>query len=71
MRITLESTTQIVKLNGIDCRIWEGETEKGIGVYCFIPRVAVRKEEDCSQLEAELQEQPRAPSAYWPLRMVL
>ena len=51
MKITIESTTQIV---------WEGETDSGIKVSCLIPRVAAHKDQDLSQFELELQEQ-RAP----------
>ena len=73
MKICIESTTKIVKLNGIDCRVWEGHTERGIPIHCFIPRIAVHKDEDASQFEAELEQQ-RAPSeavAAYPLRMIL
>ncbi len=73
MKITVESTTKIVKLNGIDCRVWEGITERGIPIHCFIPRIGVHKDLDASQLEQELQEQ-RTPSVEVeaiPLRMIL
>jgi hypothetical protein len=73
MTITIESTTQVVKLNGIDCRVWEGQTAGGVKVHCFIPRIAAKGDQDLSQFETELQEQ-RAPSfeiAAIPLRMIL
>lgn len=73
MKITVESTTKIVKLNGIDCRVWEGESERGIKVHCYIPRIAAKDDQDLSQFEAELEEQ-RKPSAEIeaiPLRMIL
>lgn len=75
MRITIESTTKIVELNGIKCRVWEGMTTNGIKVHCFIPRIACdidepRKEE----FEVDLKE-CKAPSPVienvYPLRMVL
>jgi len=71
--MTIESTTKIVALNGIDCRVWEGTTERGVPIHCFIPRVAVKNGWDMTQFEQELQEQ-RAPSfdiASLPLRMIL
>lgn len=40
MRITIESTSKIVSLDGIPCRIWEGETERGVPCHCFIPLIA-------------------------------
>lgn len=73
MKLTIESTSRIVTLDGLPARIWEGKTESGIGVICFVSRVAVKENEDTSQFEKELAEQ-RAPSAEagsFPLRMVL
>lgn len=74
MKITIESTTQVVKVNGVDCRVWEGTTERGVSVYALIPRVAAKAGDDCSEFEAELKEHA-APSAdafaVFPLRMVI
>jgi hypothetical protein len=73
MKLIIESTTKIVKLNGVDCRVWEGTTGRGIPVHCFIPRVAVAMDQDAAQFEKELVEQ-RAPSVEVeaiPLRMIL
>jgi hypothetical protein len=73
MKITIESTGRIVNLEGIDCRLWEGTTERGVKIECLIPRVAARDDQDLSQFEAELKEQ-RAPSfreSAFPLRMLL
>ena len=76
MKITIASTTKIVSLNGIDCRVWEGETERGVPVHCYIPRIAVEKGLAASQydqFEAELREQrkPSAAVAAIPLRLLL
>lgn len=70
MKITLESTSQIVQCNGINCRVWEGTTDSGARLTAFIVRVAVDPEDDASEFERELQVQ-RAPSVVWPLGMVL
>lgn len=73
MKITIESTSKIVELNGLPARIWEGHTESGIPVHCFITRVAVHKDENHEQFERELQEQ-RVPSPdveSIPLRLIL
>ena len=69
MKITIESTTKIVTLNGIECRIWEGETERGVKIHCFIPLIAVR-DQDISQFEQELLEQP-APSVEIDARLLV
>jgi hypothetical protein len=73
MKLTIESTTKIVHLNGVEARVWEGETESGIPVHCFITLVAVHEGLDTPQFEKELSEQrkPSAEVAAIPLRLIL
>jgi hypothetical protein len=73
MKITIESTSKIVKANGVDCRVWEGETASGIKISALIPRIAVAPDQDVSQFEAELRAtRPPSPEVEaWPLRMIL
>jgi hypothetical protein len=73
MKITLESTSKIVELNGVPARIWEGKTESGIPVHAFITRIVVAKEDDSEEFQKELN-QCKAPSAAvnaYPLKMIL
>jgi hypothetical protein len=82
LKITVESTSKIVTLktsklsDGIECRVWEGKTDSGVEIHCFIPRVAVKEGQPASvysQFETELQEM-RKPSfevEAIPLRMIL
>ena len=73
MKVTLESTTKIVHLNGVPARVWEGHTESGIPCHAYLTRIAVAKDQDASQFERELLEQ-RAPSPEIqaiPARMVI
>ena len=73
MKITIESTSKVVQLNGLPARIWEGFTESGIPVHCYITRIAVQKDLDTSEFEKELQGH-RVPSPEIeaiPARMVL
>jgi hypothetical protein len=74
MKIIIESTSKIVWLNGIQARIWEGETDSAIKIHCFITRVAIDKDEPrVEQFETELKEQ-RVPSAEiesYPMRLIL
>ncbi len=73
MKITIESTTRIVEASGIQCRLWEGTTERGVKVQVLIPRIAAFAGEDLSQFDDDLQ-QHRAPQAVeqaFPLRMIL
>lgn len=76
MKITIESTTRVVTANdGIKCRVWEGETSRGVKIQVLIPRIAVKNGQDVSQFEAELQEQAAPPSTEaleaFPLRMLI
>jgi len=61
MRVTLESTEQIVELQTpsgiIPARLWEGETAGGVRCHAFITRIAVHRLLDASQFERELLEQ--------------
>jgi hypothetical protein len=76
MKITVVSTEKIVHVNGVKARLWEGETESGIPVHCFIPLIAPTIPPlDARQKEflAELK-QTKAPSAEmetYPARLVL
>lgn len=76
MKITIETTSKIVDLDGVPARIWEGTTESGIPVHCFITRIAINKDDEAAneQFRRELAE-VRPPSAdvekAYPLRMVL
>ena len=62
MKITIESTAKIVTVNEVPARIWEGQTESGIPVHCYVTRIAVHNNENHEQFEKELLEQ-RVPSA--------
>lgn len=77
MKITIESTTKIVELQTptgiVPARIWEGTTESGIPVHCYVARIAVQKDQDCTQFERELQEhKPPTPAIQAiSLRMII
>lgn len=83
MKLTLENTDKIVELRigGVDvpARIWEGQTESGVPVHCFITRVAPTVEDSPQnadkfrQFEKELKEQrkPSVEVAGIPLRLIL
>jgi hypothetical protein len=73
MKIEIESTTKIVRLNNVPARIWEGKTASGIPVHCYVTRIALAKDADPSEFERELQEhKPPSPEIQAiPLRMIL
>lgn len=81
MKITIESTDKIVTLktsasslsDGLACRVWEGETESGVKVHCFIPRIAAKDDQDLTQFEVELKEcRPASVDIqHIPLRLII
>lgn len=75
MKITIKSTTKIVELNGVPARVWEGQTESGIKVHCFVTRIAIDHDElKAYEFEKELLE-TTPPStkieAYYPSKLIL
>lgn len=76
MKIIIESTTKIVELNDVPCRVWEGETDTGVKIFALIPRVAHDQKEPQEvhrQFARELI-QSKAPSAEMeaiPARLVM
>lgn len=56
MKITVESTTRIVTVNGFPGRVWEGKTESGIEVIVLITRIAAPAAADLSEFDRELRE---------------
>lgn len=76
MRIKIESTGKIVDLNGVPARVWEGESDHGTKVICFITRIAVKESEPPevhARFKSELQEHrpPSSEANAFPLRMIL
>jgi hypothetical protein len=72
MKIELHSTSQITRINGVECRVWEGRTARGTRITAFVARVAVDEGGDARELERELRAQPQPrPVNPWPARMVV
>jgi hypothetical protein len=83
MRITLETTREIVELSprhapdperdGIPCRVWIGTTDAGVPIRALIALVAVERSEDAAAFDRELME--RFPTVdgprVFPARLVL
>ena len=75
MKIIIESTAKIVELNGIPARIWEGMTDSGIKVHCFVTRIAIDENEiRITEFKNELSE-TRKPSpeieTCYPTKLIL
>jgi acyl-CoA hydrolase len=76
MIITMQNTTKVVEFNGVPARVWEGETDKGVKVHCYVTRVAVDENERpdiLTDFQRELKEcnKPSAEVESIPARMVL
>jgi hypothetical protein len=77
MHLHIEPTDRVVELvNGdavMPARVWEGQTDNGIPVICWITRVAAERARDLSELDAALAEQrpPSAGALEFPRRMIL
>ena len=74
MKIILESTPQIIDVNGIKSRLWEGKTESGIDIHCLIIRIAVNTESNQTEFEKELEScspPSAAGQAAFPVRLVV
>lgn len=56
MKIELHSTADVVLVNGVECRIWDGVTDAGVPCRAFIALVQVSIEEDCTEFEQALEE---------------
>jgi hypothetical protein len=74
MKITIESTTKIVSVNGVPARIWEGKTESGIDVHCYITRIAIDENDPRKgEFQHELMEckKPSPEIEAIPARLIL
>lgn len=58
MKLTIESTQRLATIDGVQVRVWQGSTERGVKVHCFIALIGIDSEDDSSEFETELQEQP-------------
>lgn len=79
MKITIQPTDKLVTLvdgdNEMPARLWEGTTENGIPVHCWVTRVSVKVTHDQAAFERELQAKPflmaSADFAAIPNRLIL
>lgn len=55
MKITLEATGTIERVNGVEARVWRGATESGIAVVCWIALIQVPNEADTAEFDRALR----------------
>jgi hypothetical protein len=58
MKITIESTPELMHVNGLPVRVWAGTTERGTPILALVTRLAVPEGADASELERELAKPP-------------
>lgn len=76
MQVILKPTTKVVEINGVEARIWEGKTDKGIIVHAYITRIAIdnnEPEENQKDFYNELQQRASPTPAIQsiPLRLLI
>lgn len=71
MEIQIKSTDTLTTLDGVPVRLWEGVTANGVECKVFVHRLAVKKDADTSQFEAELKEKMQPGAKIVPLRQIL
>ena len=55
MKITIESTSRLTTVDGVECRAWTGTTEAGTPCVVFVRRIAVEMGKH-AEFERELLE---------------
>ena len=53
MKATMQSTSKMVIVNGMNFRVWEGVTEKGLRFVALVNRLACATEQDQGFLVSE------------------
>ncbi len=64
MKITIESTDDLVSIDGVEARLWNGTTSGGIRCHIYICKIGVHKDESQDEFQRELKE------AYAPSEIV-
>lgn len=70
MRLLIEATDQITRVDGVEARMWEGVTDRGTRCKVFVHRIAVHESEDSAEFDRELREQ-LPPGRHFPLSAIL
>jgi hypothetical protein len=63
MKATMESTSKLLILNGLNFRVWEGVTENGIRFVALVNRLQAANPAEMNSFVAELGKAARNPVA--------
>jgi hypothetical protein len=58
MKFTIEMSDEIVSVDGVTCRIWNGHADNGVPVRVYVHRIAVPVEQPQEYFDRELLEVP-------------
>ena len=58
MKVQLESTDRIIRVDNSDCRLWSGTTEDGIKCHAFIRIIGVHKDDNAAEFDRDLESLP-------------
>lgn len=70
LRMMIESTDELTRIDGVPVRRCKGVTEAGIECEVFVHRIAANKRQDLAEFDRELQEQ-LPPGRHVPLSAIL
>jgi hypothetical protein len=69
LKLTITSTNQLTRIDGVDVRVWDGVTEEGVACKVFVHRLRVDRGKDSSEFERELKEELQ-PGSHVDLRYI-
>jgi len=73
MKLTIENTDKLTRVNDLETRVWRGRTEAGVPVTLYVVRIQVEDGKH-QEFERELIEQPPRHVEYdpsIPLRLII
>jgi hypothetical protein len=71
MKITIESTSQIVTVGGVKTRRWLGVTDRGTKCDVFVSMLRAANTEDSSQFDEEMLSMPQPEERAIDLRYLI
>lgn len=63
MKVSMESTSRTVIINGLNLRVWEGITDKGVPFVALVNRLQSPDPARQKDLVAEVMLKPKEPEA--------
>jgi hypothetical protein len=60
VKILMESTDYLVKIGGVECRVWNGVTENNTQVFVMVHRLMLGADEDQLEFGDLLEQSPSA-----------